>query len=90
MNSDNKIQTVWNKVKRVTSKEFNFELAPININNIKIKDSLTVVNVFNIYFLAIAENISSLDINDTDPLQYLKQLLRKLIALFRLLKFIWL
>jgi hypothetical protein len=48
----------------------NDEIASVSINNIDVRNFLTIVNSYNIYFLTIAENITETDGNKFDPSQY--------------------
>jgi hypothetical protein len=60
MKSDNKIKTFWSMMKRITGTiPSNDELASSNINKTEMRDSLTIINAFNNYFLTVAGNISS-------------------------------
>jgi hypothetical protein len=57
--SDNKIKTTWNIIKQETRKILVTEQIPSLLTNEKMKAPEKVADVFNSFFLSIAENLNS-------------------------------
>jgi hypothetical protein len=71
--SDNKIKTTWDIIKQKTGKIHVTEQMPtLVINDEKIKDPEKVADVFNSFFLSIAENLNLHQVGKEDPISSLK------------------
>jgi len=70
---DNKIKTTWNIIKQETGKLHVTEQMPsLLMNDEEIKDPEKVSNVFNSFFLSIAENSYLHQVVQEYPISFLK------------------
>jgi hypothetical protein len=68
---DNKIKTTWNIIKQETGKLHVTEQMPsLLMNDEEIKDPEKVSNVFNSFFLSIAENLNLHQVGKDDPISF--------------------
>jgi hypothetical protein len=71
--SDNKIKTTWNIIKQETEKIHVTEQMPsLLINDEKLKEPEKVADVFNGFFLSVAENLNLHQLGKEDPTSFLK------------------
>jgi len=79
-NSNNRVKTMWNIVKKETQKIRKDEILPMIVDGSVIEDHQIIANIFNTYFTTVTDkmgtnklvniNVSS---NDVYPLNYLYQ-----------------
>jgi len=78
--SDNKQKTTWNIINTLTNnKKTSNTTIPININGEPSTNPISIANVFNTYFISVADNLLTKNFSETyttnndDPMTYLRQ-----------------
>lgn len=73
LNSNNKIKTTWNIIKKECGKfRSKEEIYTLVTNNSKTSDTTEIANIFNKYFLSITDNLNITQNNNNNAIDFLK------------------